>query len=118
MPASSALSDSEVEQQLASLFEARFRAPLESRGIEVRPAARDLFLRTAMAQAEAGIVPRDKLLAAVQRLELEGLADFYLLKFGPRPLSYNRMLRLLADMHDKWIASRREPPAVQSSPPL
>ena len=95
-----------LERLLAAFFDARFAASLARSGIEVTGPARDLFIRTALAQVEAGIVPAERLMAAIHKLDLDGLPDFYLMKFGPLPLSYNRMVRLLADMHDKWIDRR------------
>jgi len=109
MPAIEARRRAEVEQDLAAFFETRFAAPLAAHGIVATAAARELFVLTAIAQAEAGIVALDSLLPALRRIDLNGVADFYLLKFGARPLSYNRMTRLLGDMHDKWVALRQRP---------
>lgn len=102
----------ELEDRLLAFVDTRFAPPLEMRGIEVTAAARNLFVRTVLAQAQAGIVAAENLMAAVEIMDLAGLEDFYLLKFGPRPLSYNRMLRLLGDMHDKWILFRHTAVAV------
>lgn len=114
MPATDPAGAAEIEQRLSEFVDSRFAPPLEARGIEMRAAARTLFVRTALAQVEAGIVPADRIVEAVEAMDLDGLADFYLLKFGPRPLSHNRMIRLLADMHDKWVAFRHAPRASRS----
>jgi hypothetical protein len=91
---------------LEDFFEAGVAAPLRTQGVIVHSAARDLFVLTVNAQIDAGIISEDKVVALLRSMRWPGIIDFYHLKFGNRPLSYNRMLRLLADMHDLWIVAR------------
>ena len=93
----------EVSAFLRDFFDANVAAPFREQGVVVHLAARDLFVLTVHAQIDAGIIRKDKVAAAVEAIMRPDITNFYRLKFGGRPLSYNRMLRLLADMHDMWI---------------
>lgn len=98
--------DSELRARLAAALERRFLAGFARRQLEVTPAARELLLQSVLAQVRERLVPADRIVESIERIPTDGLPDFYLLKFGPKPLTYNRMIRLLGDMHDQWIAGR------------
>ncbi|WP_442505058.1 hypothetical protein SH528x_003829 [Novipirellula sp. SH528] len=88
-----------IDEQIAPVF--------EDVGIKVSESSRDLLVLALNTQIEEGLVENPRALArAIEALPLEDLPAFYRMKYGNRTLSFNRTVRLLADLHERWIDSR------------
>jgi len=96
----------DLEPALRAWIDEQVRDRFARAGIECSPAAFALFLDAVHAQVGEGIVGAQQILRSLSALRLDAMPAFYVMKFGRRPLTYNRALRLLADMHDQWIDRR------------
>jgi len=76
-------------------------------GIEVSRRAKEVLQLVLFAQVEEGLIEsEDTLIRLADHVSPEPFFLVYLNKYGNRKLTANRMVRLLADFHDRWIEMR------------
>lgn len=93
------------------LFEAwadALLAALARRGIAHTERARSLLVSAIEAQTEDGPggTP-EQVLEWLGQFPLDDIAVLYATKYNARRLTFNRCIRLLADLHELWIDARQ-----------
>lgn len=96
-----------TQKYLSRIVERRIVVPLAAVGVETAQDAIELISLAMLNQQRIGVAPSDQIIAMLESLDMDGLVAFYTLKFGKRTLSFNRAMRLLSDMHEKWIRYRQ-----------
>jgi hypothetical protein len=75
--------------------------------IEVSVVAEEFLLFAARAQILEGLLGSERdLIHSIDSMPLADLVTFYKVKYGNRKLTFNRAVRLTADLHDRWIETR------------
>ncbi len=78
--------------------------------VGVTEAAAEFLELVARAQLREGIKrSAADLIEGMGRMPVGSLLALYRAKYGARLLTFNRAVRLVADLHDQWIMVRHEP---------
>ena len=90
-------------------LDGEFIPELRRNNLEMTETARELFTLVICGQVREGLV-RDghSLDQMLRRFDVKELVLLYMLKYGRRHLTVNRAVRMLADLHDRWIALRSD----------
>ncbi len=89
--------------ELASWVDAFFER-MAQKGIGATDGARRLLTLAIETQLIEGPTDRPELLLkALRRISIDDVASLYALKYGGRRLSFNRLTRLLSDLHEAWL---------------
>lgn len=84
--------------------------------IEVSLAAEEFLIFAARAQILEGLLDSERdVIHSIGSMPLADLVTFYRVKYGNRKLTFNRAVRLTADLHDRWIETRSRRGADSSS---
>ncbi len=82
----------------------RFFQSMSSHGVDSTDGARRLLALAVEMQLVEGPVDRpERVLGALQTIDMDQVSALYLLKYGGRRLTFNRMTRLLGDLHEAWL---------------
>lgn len=86
---------------------------LSERDVEHTDRARQLLVMAMEAQTVDGPgASPEQIVAWLDRFPLDDIATLYVTKYDARRLTFNRCVRLLADLHELWIDARMPEPSV------
>ena len=101
--------DTDHWNSLAQWLSEEFVPQFRNANLEITGPAEELLISALRAQIEEGLADsEDEVLAMLRCFPVDDLCTFYQVKYGARDMTFNRALRFLADMHDRWIFARQE----------
>jgi hypothetical protein len=88
-------------------IETRLRPEFNNEALKMTPTAILVIQIVLEAQMSEGLVSdQHQLISLMDAICPRDIVNLYFIKYGRRTLTTNRAIRLLADMHDMWIAIR------------
>jgi hypothetical protein len=101
--------DSEAAAAAQGWLDGEFVPELRRNNLDITETARELFTLVLCGQVREGLVrDGESLSRMLRRLDVKDLIVLYTLKYGRRRVTVNRAVRLLADLHDPWVAIRSD----------
>lgn len=85
----------------------QFVCKCEELDIKVSPDAIELMKKFFRVQIPGGTISSVELLKSlVDSIDLDDVVALYRIKYSGLPISFNRAIRLLSDLHEPWIANK------------